>query len=47
MDGTGNLWIGTSNGLDRLSEAGGRFIHYVNDPSYTKSLSNNYIILHS
>jgi ligand-binding sensor domain-containing protein len=44
VDSTGNLWIATSMGLDRLSVAGKRFIHYHNDPSFSKSLSNDEVL---
>jgi signal transduction histidine kinase/streptogramin lyase len=43
-DSTGNLWIGTSSGLDRLPETREGFIHYYNDPSFSKSLSTNQIV---
>ena len=44
FDRSGNLWVGTNEGLDRLSKDGSRFIHYYNDPSFQKSLSNNYVL---
>ena len=44
IDSAGNLWIGTSNGLDRLNKDRTNFVHYRNDPSFSKSLSNSYIL---
>ena len=44
VDSTGNLWIATTMGLDRLSKVGKRFTHYQNDPTFSKSLSNNYVL---
>ena len=35
------LWVGTSEGLDRLDRQTGRFIHYQNVPHDPHSLANN------
>ncbi|MEP7135405.1 MAG: two-component regulator propeller domain-containing protein [Chloroflexota bacterium] len=43
IDSTGNLWIGTANGLNRY-EPGRGFVHYDNDPAFSKSLSANHVI---
>lgn len=43
VDSTGNLWIGTSKGLNRY-EPGQGFVQYLNDPSYSRSLSNNSVM---
>jgi signal transduction histidine kinase/ligand-binding sensor domain-containing protein len=42
-DHKGNVWIGTDQGLEQLDEKTGEYIHYVNDPSNPKSLSNNVV----
>jgi len=42
IDSTGNLWVGTANGLNRY-EAGKGFVAYYNDPAYSKSLSKNQV----
>jgi len=42
FDSTGNLWVGTANGLNRY-HAGTGFVHYFNDPAFSKSLSENSI----
>ncbi len=42
-DKTGNLWIGTSNGLNKLDEKTNRFRHYKNDPSDLNSISDNWV----
>jgi signal transduction histidine kinase/ligand-binding sensor domain-containing protein len=36
------LWVGTANGLNRY-RAGQGFVHYLNDPTFSKSLSENSI----
>ena len=41
-DSTGNLWVGTANGLNRYQPGKG-FVHYLNDPTFSKSLSENSI----
>ncbi len=40
-DHQGVLWVGTHNGLDRLDEKTGKFIHYRNEPGNPQSLSSN------
>jgi len=40
-DHQGRLWVGTHNGLDRLDERTGKFIHYRNEPGNPRSLSSN------
>jgi class 3 adenylate cyclase/ligand-binding sensor domain-containing protein len=40
-DRKGILWVGTNNGLDRLDEKTGKFIHYRNIPGNSRSLSSN------
>ena len=42
-DHKGNIWVGTFNGLNLLNEKTGKFIHFQNDSSNPKSLSDNYI----
>ena len=42
-DRSGNLWIGTYNGLDRLDENSGEFIHYKNEPENGNSLPSNWV----
>lgn len=42
FDSTGNLWVGTANGLNRYRPGQG-FVHYLNDPTFSKSLSENSI----
>src|SRR5258706_6324818 len=42
VDSINNLWVGTANGLNRY-EPGKGFIHYYNDPTFSKSLSKNHI----
>ncbi len=41
IDSRENVWFGTSDGLDCLDKATGRFTHYGNEPGNTNSLSNN------
>ena len=41
--GSGNLWIGTFNGLDKLDERTGKFTHYRNDPNDPNSLPSNWV----
>lgn len=43
-DRDGNLWIGTSIGIDVLEAATGKFRHYVNEANKPASLSNNNVI---
>ena len=43
LDGSGNLWIGTTNGLNRYEPDEG-FVHYYNDPSFPRSLSENKVV---
>ncbi len=38
-DHTGNIWVGTDKGLDRLDERTGKFIHYRYDSSNRKALA--------
>jgi ligand-binding sensor domain-containing protein len=40
-DHQGILWVGTHNGLDRLYEKTGKFVHYRNEPGNPRSLSSN------
>ena len=42
IDSTGNLWVGTANGLNRY-EPGKGFAAYYNDPTFSKSLSKNQV----
>ena len=42
-DRSGNLWIGTANGLDRFDESAGRFYHYRNESDNSNSLPDNYV----
>lgn len=42
-DRSGNLWVGTFNGLDRLDEKSGKFKHYQNDPDDPTTISDNYV----
>lgn len=42
-DRSGNLWVGTFKGLDKLDEKSGKFIHYQNDPDDPTTISDNYI----
>ena len=43
VDDIGNVWIGTSDGLDWYDRSSGKFVHYRNDPRLETSLSNNII----
>jgi signal transduction histidine kinase/DNA-binding response OmpR family regulator/sugar lactone lactonase YvrE len=43
-DKAGNLWIGTAYGIDVLDKSSGKFIHYINNPQNSKSLSNDNVI---
>lgn len=43
-DRTGNLWVGTSGGLDLLDGAGGGFVHYGNDQGDAASLRDSSIM---
>src|SRR5688572_23846298 len=40
-DHLGNLWVGTSGGLDMLDRKTGKFMHYRNDVNDLSSLSHN------
>jgi ligand-binding sensor domain-containing protein/signal transduction histidine kinase len=40
-DASGNLWIGTANGLDRYDDETGQFVHYSHDRSNPHSLSSS------
>ncbi len=40
-DQSGNLWIGTSEGLNRFNRSTGAFSRFVHDPHNPASLSNN------
>lgn len=42
-DHSGNLWVGTFNGLDKLDEKTGKFIHYKNKPGIPGTLSDNWV----
>ena len=42
-DRSGNLWVGTANGLDKLNEKTGKFIHYRNNLDDPFSLSDNWV----
>ncbi len=42
-DRKGNLWVGTSEGLNRLDEQTGKFYHYRNDPEDPNSISDNWV----
>lgn len=43
-DRSGNLWMGTADGLDRYDPETGQFVHYRNDPNDAHSLSSNQAI---
>lgn len=43
-DSEGNLWIGTGYGIDLLDKETGKFIHYLNRPEDSRSLSNNMVL---
>lgn len=43
FDSTGNLWVGTANGLNRFKQGLG-FVQYFNDPAFSRSLSENKVI---
>ena len=38
-DNSGNLWIGSYGGLDKLDRANKQFVHYQHDPANPNSLS--------
>ena len=42
-DRSGNLWVGTTNGLDKLNEETGQFIHYRNIHGNPNSISDNWV----
>jgi len=42
-DNTGNFWVGTADGFDKLDRETGTFTHYRNNVHYPASLSNNHI----
>jgi len=42
-DRSGNLWVGTFDGLDRLDEATNKFYHYRNIPDDPNSLPDNWV----
>jgi len=42
-DRSGNLWVGTFNGLNKLDEKTGKFSHYKNDPNNPNSLADNWV----
>lgn len=42
-DKSGNLWVGTSNGLNRFDEKNDRFYKYKNIPGNTNSISDNWV----
>src|SRR5664279_1805566 len=42
-DHKGNVWVGSFNGLDLLNEKTGKVIHFQNDSSNPKSLSDNWV----
>jgi ligand-binding sensor domain-containing protein/serine phosphatase RsbU (regulator of sigma subunit) len=42
-DRSGNLWVGTYSGLDKLNEKTGKFTHYVNKSGDPNSLSDNWV----
>ena len=42
-DRSGNLWVGTFNGLDKFEESSGNFIHYRNDVNNRTTISDNYV----
>lgn len=43
-DKDGNMWMGTGYGIEVLDKQSGRFIHYLNDPKDSTSVSDNSII---
>lgn len=43
-DDEGNLWIGTAWGVDVREKNTGKFVHYINDPANTATLSNDNVI---
>ena len=42
-DRSGNLWVGTFNGLDRFDETTEKFFHYKNNPKDPNSLADNWV----
>ena len=42
-DRSGNLWVGTFNGLDRFDETTEKFFHYRNNPKDPNSLADNWV----
>jgi ligand-binding sensor domain-containing protein/serine phosphatase RsbU (regulator of sigma subunit) len=42
-DRSGNLWVGTFNGLDKLEKNTDKFFHYRNDPNNPNSLPDNWV----
>jgi ligand-binding sensor domain-containing protein/serine phosphatase RsbU (regulator of sigma subunit) len=42
-DKNGFLWIGTTNGLNKLNEETGEFQHFTNDPKNPNSISDNWV----
>ncbi|HTF16741.1 MAG TPA: two-component regulator propeller domain-containing protein [Chryseolinea sp.] len=43
-DRDGNMWMGTGYGVEVLDKQSGRFIHYLNNPKDSTSISDNSII---
>jgi signal transduction histidine kinase/streptogramin lyase len=43
-DRSGNLWIGTMNGLNKFDRESKKFTHWVNQPGDPHSLSNNSVL---
>lgn len=42
-DRSGNLWVGTVNGLDKLDEKSEKFLHFKSNPTDPNSLSDNWV----
>lgn len=42
-DKSGNLWVGTVDGLDKLDEKTGKFQHFKNNPADPNSISDNWV----
>jgi signal transduction histidine kinase/ligand-binding sensor domain-containing protein/CheY-like chemotaxis protein/HPt (histidine-containing phosphotransfer) domain-containing protein len=43
-DGSGQLWVGTANGLNLLDQSSGRFVRYAHDASDVTTLRDSYVM---